>query len=99
MKKPVDYSEEIRRRYRFENSDISVCRTVTFVVTEDCPFCCVYCYEGCKSKKYMTFDTAKEIIDLLFRMSDTDDSTFKASQQNPSHSSMSDQVLSTYRSH
>lgn len=76
LNKPIDYSEEIRRRYRFENGDISSCRTVTFVVTELCNYNCSYCYEGCKSNKSMTFDTAKKIVDLLFDMSNTDDSRF-----------------------
>ena len=76
LKKPIDYSEQIRRLYRYDNSDISSCRTVTFVVTESCQLRCDYCYQGCKSGKYMTFDTSKQIVDLLFRMSQTDDSTF-----------------------
>ena len=76
MKKPIDYSEEIRRRYRFENGDISSCRTVTFVVTESCQLVCRYCYEGCKSNKFMSFDTAKKIVDLVFKLSETDESTF-----------------------
>lgn len=37
---------------------------------------CKYCYQGCKSNKYMTFETAKKIVDLLFKMSENDDSTF-----------------------
>ena len=75
-KAPTDYSEEIRRRYRFENKDISSCRNVTFVVTENCNYQCKYCYETCKSNKYMTFDVAKRIVDLVFTMSESDDSTF-----------------------
>lgn len=75
-KAPRDYSEEIRNRYRFENKDIASCRNVTFVVTEDCNFVCKYCYEGCKSHKYMTFDVAKKIVDLVLKMSETDDSKF-----------------------
>lgn len=75
-KQHIDYSEQIRQRYRYENSDISSCRTVTFVVTEDCPYVCSYCYLGCKSHKYMKFDTAKKIADLLFKLSETDDSPF-----------------------
>jgi radical SAM peptide maturase (CXXX-repeat target family) len=75
-KAQVDYSEEIRNRYRFENKDISLCRNVTFVVTENCNFRCKYCYESCKSGKYMTFDTAKKIVDLVFKMSETNESTF-----------------------
>lgn len=75
-KAPIDYSEEIRKRYRYKNDRISSCRSVTFVVTEDCPYRCVYCYEGHKSHKYMTFETAKKIVDLIFKMSESDESTF-----------------------
>lgn len=75
-KAPLDYSEEIRRRYRFENKDISSCRNVTFVVTEACQMACSYCYLGCKSTKYMSFDTAKKIVDLVFKLSNSDESTF-----------------------
>ena len=76
LRKPTDYAEEIRRRYRFENSDISSCRNVTFVVTEACNYSCSYCYEKCKSNRFMTFRTAKKIVDLIFEMSKTDDSKF-----------------------
>lgn len=73
---PLDYSEEIRRRYIFENKDISSCRNVTFVVTENCNYQCKYCFETCKSSKCMTFETAKKIVDLVFRLSVTDESSF-----------------------
>ena len=76
MKRPIDYSEQIHRLYYDENPNLGVCRTVTFVVTESCPLVCSYCYQGCKSNKFMSFDTAKKIVDLLFKMSETDDSTF-----------------------
>lgn len=75
-KAPLDYSEEVRRLYRFCNSGMSLCRNVTFVVTESCQLSCTYCYLGCKSNKYMTFDTSKKIVDLIFEMSESDDSTF-----------------------
>jgi radical SAM peptide maturase (CXXX-repeat target family) len=75
-KAPRDYSTEVLRRYRFESKDISVCRNITFVVTEDCNYVCKYCYEGCKSHKYMTFDVGKKIVDLVFRLSETDESSF-----------------------
>ena len=75
MKKPIDYSEQMRRFYG-EKDGIAVCRNVTFVVTEACPLVCVYCFQPHKHVKYMTFDTAKKIVDLLFKMSETDDSTF-----------------------
>lgn len=76
MKRLIDYSEQIHRFYYDENPNLGVCRTVTFVVTESCPLVCSYCYQGCKSNKFMSFDTAKKIVDLLFKMSETDDSTF-----------------------
>lgn len=75
-KSPRDYSEEILQRYRYESKDISACRNITFVVTEDCPYVCTYCYEGCKSHKYMDFETAKKIVDLVFDLSETDESNF-----------------------
>ena len=41
-------------------------KNITFQVTEDCNLGCSYCYQICKSKNKMTFDTAKKIIDYLF---------------------------------
>lgn len=76
LRKPIDYAEQIFRRYRFENNSISSCRNITFVVTENCNARCTYCYECHKSNKYMTFDTAKKIVDLVFKMSQTDESKF-----------------------
>ena len=75
-KRHIDYSEQIRTMYRYENSDISSCRTVTFVVTEACDAACTYCYECHKSNKFMSFDTARKIVDLVFKLSETDNSTF-----------------------
>lgn len=34
------------------------------------------CYEAHKCAKYMTFDVAKKIVDLIFKLSETDDSEF-----------------------
>lgn len=73
---PVDYSEYIRRLYRFDDSDLASCRNITFVVTEACDLACKYCYESHKCNKYMTFDVAKKIVDLIFELSETNDSTF-----------------------
>lgn len=75
-KEKRDYSEEMFHRYRFENGSLPTCRNITFVVTENCNYACKYCYETCKSSKYMTFDTAKKIVDLVFKLSETDDSSF-----------------------
>lgn len=40
-------------------------RTVTFQVTNACNLCCRYCYQINKGKNRMSFETAKEFIDLL----------------------------------
>lgn len=76
MKAPIDYNEYIRRLYQDKNPHISSCRNVTFVVTEACDLRCVYCYEQHKCAKYMTFEVAKKIVDLIFKLSETDESSF-----------------------
>lgn len=38
-------------------------RNVTLTITESCNLNCTYCYENHKSKKCMSFETAKNIID------------------------------------
>lgn len=40
-------------------------KTITFQVTEACNLCCTYCYQGAKTHKKMTFETAKIIVDML----------------------------------
>lgn len=40
-------------------------RTVTFQVTEDCNLACTYCYQGHKTKKAMSWATAKKAVDML----------------------------------
>lgn len=41
-------------------------KSVTFVVTENCNLACTYCYECAKTKRMMSKETAKDIIDALF---------------------------------
>lgn len=82
MKAPVDYSEYIRRLYEYKNPSITSCRNVTFVVTEACDLRCTYCYEKHKCAKYMTFDVAKKIVDLIFKLSETDESPYINTQTN-----------------
>ena len=41
------------------------CKEITFQVTEACCLNCSYCYQLHKSSKKMTFQTAKDFIDLL----------------------------------
>lgn len=38
-------------------------KTVTLTTTQSCNLSCTYCYEHYKSSKFMSFDTAKKIID------------------------------------
>lgn len=47
------------------DEDRILSRVVTFQVTNACNLCCSYCYQINKGKDRMSFDTAKEFIDLL----------------------------------
>ena len=40
-------------------------KSITFQVTENCCLACTYCYQTKKTNNKMTFDTAKQFIDLL----------------------------------
>lgn len=42
-----------------------VTKTVTFQVTDDCNLCCTYCYQINKGKRKMSFETAKQFVDML----------------------------------
>lgn len=64
-----DYSTEVRRRFQKEDDKAS-CPEITFQVTDDCCLKCSYCYQGNKSHNMMSKETAKNIIDLLFKMYD-----------------------------
>ena len=61
--------DDLEVKYDNNNMQSLPAKTVTFQVTEDCNLKCTYCYQGCKSKKIMTFDTAKSFIDLMFEES------------------------------
>ena len=45
-------------------------KSVTLTVTEACNLNCGYCYEGHKSKKNMTYQTAKRILDYELNLDD-----------------------------
>ena len=47
------------------NGQYPLSKTFTFQVTEDCNLACKYCYQGHKTKKVMSWDTAKKAIDML----------------------------------
>lgn len=59
------YNELLTRIYRpiYEVSEVL---EATFQVTEACTLACSYCYQGSKSPKVMTLDTAKKYIDTIF---------------------------------
>jgi radical SAM peptide maturase (CXXX-repeat target family) len=62
------YSEIISGFYH----DIAACRNITFQITDDCCLNCSYCYQINKGHKKMTKETAKQAVDLLFKMYDDD---------------------------
>lgn len=64
-----DFSEEIVYRYRGIDPDAH-CRNITFQVTDDCCLNCSYCYQTHKGHAMMTIETAKKIVDLLFKLYD-----------------------------
>lgn len=67
-----DFQDEII--YRYQSIDPKVkCRNITFQVTDDCCLKCSYCYQTHKGHAMMTKETAKEIVDLLFKLYDEND--------------------------
>lgn len=66
-----DFSEEVRSRF-LKNDFQAHCRTITFQVTDDCCLKCSYCYQTHKGHAMMSKETAKKIIDLLFKLYDED---------------------------
>ena len=67
-----DYADEVVKRYYKIDKKV-VCRTITFQVTDDCCLKCSYCYQTHKGHAMMNVETAKKIIDLLFKMYDEND--------------------------
>lgn len=60
------YSDYIISLFQFNQKD-SI-KNITFQVTDDCCCQCSYCYQINKSHHFMTKETGKQIIDLLFQM-------------------------------
>ena len=67
----LSYNEYIRMLYPEDKLDS--CRDITIQVCDDCCLSCSYCYQICKGHNYMTKETAKKTIDLLFKMYEEDD--------------------------
>lgn len=70
MRRPESFTDKLARLFPVPdigphgvNSPHS--KDITFQVTEDCNLCCTYCYQGNKSHHAMTFETAKQVIDML----------------------------------
>lgn len=69
----VQYNEIISKLHPENPLGIAQVRQITFVVTDSCNLQCKYCYETHKGKRFMSFDTAKRIVDYLFEMYDKDE--------------------------
>lgn len=69
LRKNEQFQDMIARFYpELSSSDMdkmSLSRTVTFQVTDDCNLACSYCYETHKGHKSMKLETAKKFIDKL----------------------------------
>ena len=59
------YQDMIGRLFPKENGGQSLCKTVTFQVTDECNLACKYCYQINKGKRVLKFETAKKLIDML----------------------------------
>ena len=51
----------------------TITKTVTFQVTDACNLACTYCYQINKGKRRMSFETAKQCIDMLLASNETND--------------------------
>ena len=75
LKKEESYNELLWRLYDWKyptvNEELGLrlkdVGDITFQVTEACTLACKYCYQHDKSPRVMTFDMAKQFIDVLFR--------------------------------
>lgn len=56
------------------------CRDITIQVTEDCNLRCSYCYQHHKTKNQMSFQTAKEFIDLILDSDERSNSYITSTQ-------------------
>ena len=66
-----NYNDEIVERY-YSIDPLVNCRNITFQVTDDCCLKCSYCYQTHKGHAMMTPETARKIVDLLFKLYDED---------------------------
>ena len=67
MDKRLGFNDQLSQLYK--NGSLKTgARSVTLQITDDCCCACTYCYQGHKGKRYMTKETAKACIDLIFKM-------------------------------
>lgn len=75
--KLVGYGDDMYAMFADKNIDYGqFSRNVTLQVCDTCPFACSYCFEINKGHSYMTRETGKEIVDMLYRMYDENTSDF-----------------------
>lgn len=69
----------VQRLYKWgvdREAVMSLCRNITFQVTNGCNLCCSYCYEHHKGIEHMTLETGKRIVDYILDLYERDDSDF-----------------------
>ena len=67
---------EGKELFKKDSDSASAVKTVTFQVTEACNLRCTYCYQINKSSAVLSFDTAKEFIDLMIKNSYDENNKF-----------------------
>ena len=60
-----DYNTKVEELYRWRGLNQGI--EATFQVTTDCNLRCSYCYQGNKHPGFMSLETGKKFIDVLFR--------------------------------
>lgn len=76
-KKYEDYGNTVQRLYGRDRRECgSICRNITFQITNACNLRCSYCYEHHKSTEKMTLETGKKIVDYLLVLYEKNDSDF-----------------------
>ena len=76
-RKELSYNDWLAQLYPEDAMNEEFCRNVTFQVCTACTLRCKYCYQShddhaCETQ-VMTKETAKECVDMLFKMWDEDD--------------------------
>ena len=59
--------------YNEDGKTKTISKTVTFQVTDACNLACTYCYQINKGKRRMSFETAKQFIDMLLNSTEKDE--------------------------